>query len=138
MNEVFADSHYFIALLNRRDRFHAAALVESQRMQKRIITTLWVLVEVAVALCQPAMRGMAEQFVRFTLHNTAVSVLRDTETYFVQGLDLYGQRNDKGWSLTDCISFIVMQERGIQHALTGDHHFAQAGFTPLLSPAAQA
>ena len=34
--------------------------------------------------------------------------------------------------LTDCISFVVMQERGIAEALTGDHHFEQAGFAALL------
>jgi uncharacterized protein len=40
------------------------------------------------------------------------------------------------WSLTDCISFEVMRARGISDALTGDHHFAQAGFRVLLPPAA--
>jgi predicted nucleic acid-binding protein len=132
MNEVFADSHYFIALLNQRDRFHATAVAESLRQTKRIVTTLWVLAEVADALCKPAMRSIAEQFLRFTFQNTAILIVRESETWFSRGLDLYGQRLDKSWSLTDCISFVVMQERGIQDALTGDHHFAQAGFNLLL------
>jgi uncharacterized protein len=45
---------------------------------------------------------------------------------------LYGRRPDKAWSLTDCISFEVMTERGITEALTSDHHFMQAGFQALL------
>jgi hypothetical protein len=49
-----------------------------------------------------------------------------------RGLDLYRSRPDKDWPLTDCISFVVMAQRGITEALTGDHHFRQAGFTPLL------
>ena len=48
------------------------------------------------------------------------------------GLALYANRTDKDWSLTDCISFVVMNERGITDALTGDHHFEQAGFAALL------
>lgn len=47
---------------------------------------------------------------------------------FDRRFDLYSQRPDKGWSLTDCISFVVMIDRG----LTGDHHFEQAGFLALL------
>jgi uncharacterized protein len=49
-----------------------------------------------------------------------------------RGIELYAERPDKGWSLTDCISFVVMQDRGITDALTADHHFEQAGFTALL------
>ena len=47
-------------------------------------------------------------------------------------MDLYDSRNDKQWSLTDCISFVVMQDYEITDALTGDHHFEQAGFRALL------
>ena len=45
---------------------------------------------------------------------------------------MFAARPDKDWSLTDCISFVVMQERNIQDALTADHHFEQAGFVALL------
>jgi hypothetical protein len=51
---------------------------------------------------------------------------------FEAGTDLYSRRSDKEWSLTDCISFVVMQEQGIGEALTGDRHFEQAGFRALL------
>jgi predicted nucleic acid-binding protein len=48
------------------------------------------------------------------------------------GIELYRARADKDWSLTDCISFVVMEERGIADALTGDRHFEQAGFQAML------
>lgn len=51
---------------------------------------------------------------------------------YQEGITLYQQRPDKKWSLTDCISFIVMRREGITEALTGDHHFEQAGFTAVL------
>jgi hypothetical protein len=47
-------------------------------------------------------------------------------------VDFFEQRQDKDWSLTDCLSFVVMQDEGITRALTGDRHFEQAGFIVLL------
>jgi len=50
-----------------------------------------------------------------------------------RGLDLFAGRHDKNWSLTDCISFVVMQDEDLTEALTGDSHFEQAGFKALLA-----
>ena len=50
----------------------------------------------------------------------------------MRGVALYAERPDKDWSLTDCISFVVMRTMDITEALTGDRHFEQAGFTALL------
>lgn len=33
--------------------------------------------------------------------------------------------------MTDCLSFVIMQDRGIIEALTTDEHFQQAGFRAL-------
>jgi uncharacterized protein len=133
MNEVFADSFYFIALLNPRDRFHATTLAASQDRSRRLVTTHWVLMEVADALCAPAMRGISERFVRGMLVSTEFLVIWELTPWLNLGLDLFSQRPDKSWSLTDCTSFAVMEARGIRHALTGDHHFVQAGFVAMLS-----
>ena len=51
---------------------------------------------------------------------------------FEQGVELFAHRPDKQWSLTDCISFVVMQDRGLTEALTANHHFEQAGFVAML------
>ena len=63
--------------------------------------------------------------------SSAVVVPAETDL-FRRGLDLYHNRPDKEWSLTDSISFVVMKDRGLTEALTGDHHFEQAGFVALL------
>ena len=133
MNEVFADASYYIALLNPRDQLHRAAFDSSAPRRARVVTTHWVLMEVADALCAPAIRAHTLRFVRGTLADPDIILISDLQ-WFHQGLELYGKRLDKTWSLTDCISFGVMESRGIREALNGDHHFAQAGFVPLLSP----
>jgi predicted nucleic acid-binding protein len=97
-----------------------------------LLTTSLVLVEVASAFSAPARRGLAielEERYRGTRIGELVWI---DEDLYRRGWDLYRERPDKGWSLVDCTSFVVMQERGIAEALTSDHHFEQAGFTKLL------
>ncbi len=62
----------------------------------------------------------------------ATMIVPTTDQLWQEGIDLYQRSSDKEWSLTDCISFVVMQREGITEALTGDKHFEQAGFTALL------
>jgi uncharacterized protein len=134
MKEVFADSFYFIALLNRHDQHHVRAAEIAGNLQFRLVTTHWVLVEVADAFSAPTPRQRAARFVEEALAGTMAIVVSDPVAWLEQGLKLYSARPDKDWSLTDCISFSVMQARGIREALTGDQDFAQAGFIPLLAP----
>jgi hypothetical protein len=133
MKVVFADSFYFIALLNENDRHHVWAVESARDLNFRFITTHWILAEVADALCSPAVRPRVHRFVEGLAANPAVEVVADPLTWFHTGLSLFARRADKPWSLTDCISFAVMEARGIREALTGDHHFTQAGFVVLLS-----
>jgi predicted nucleic acid-binding protein len=132
MNEVFADTFYFLALLNRHDEHHAEAVRAAGDLQSRLVTTHWILAEVADALSEPRLRVRVAHFIRGTLENQAIVVVSDPLSWFESGLLLYQQRADKSWSLTDCISFAVMEARGIRQALTADHHFTQAGFVALL------
>lgn len=132
MTEVFADAFYYIALLNPSDQFHSAAVVATQTLQYPLVTTTWVLLEVADALSAPGIRQQTSRFLKQVDRDPNIRIIAADETWFARGLRLYDSRADKSWSLTDCISFEVMGERGITDALTGDHHFVQAGFRPLL------
>jgi predicted nucleic acid-binding protein len=87
---------------------------------------------VSDALSGPANRGACVEMIDDLMHSSRIEVLSATRTSFELGWELFGQRPDKDWSLTDCISFVVMRERGVFEALTGDHHFEQAGFRALL------
>ncbi len=135
MTEVFADSFYYIALLNPADQFHAMAVEATKTLVQRCATTGWVLMEVADALSAPAVRQRTYQFLQHITVDPNTTIIANFDPWLPRGLKLYGERHDKSWSLTDCISFEVMSERGISDALTGDQHFVQAGFRTLLIPA---
>jgi uncharacterized protein len=132
MNAVFADAFYFIALLNPADHHHVAAVAASEALKNSLVTTWWVLVEVADALSGPAARSRAGTLLRNIEADPQILVAPLENDTLARGLDLFERRADKFWSLTDCISFVVMTERGLTDALTGDHHFEQAGFRALL------
>lgn len=126
------DSFYFFAILNPRDAAHARAVEFSGCFTGPMVTTSWVLTEVADGLARSANRHVFRRLLSGLRASPANHVIPASDDLFEKGVTLYDARPDKQWSLTDCISFVVMGERAIREALTGDHHYEQAGFTALL------
>ena len=133
MSLVFADTFYFLALVNRRDVSHARAVELGARPDLRLVTTTWVLTEVIDALSTPMHRTVAVALVRKLQNDRQVTIVSATQDWFDRGLELFEARADKAWTLTDCVSFTVMQSLGLTEALTADRHFEQAGFKALLT-----
>ena len=132
MKKIFADAFFFLALMNKRDAAHQKSIELVDSIPGPIISTQWVLVEVADAFCQPRDRELFAGLMQLIENDARIQVISASKQLF-QRAELYLGRNDKSWSLTDCISFVVMDRFGIKEAITGDHHFAQAGFTILLA-----
>lgn len=132
MNLVFADAFYFVARLNRRDQHHERVLKFSKDFRARILTSDWVLMEVADALAESECRGRVRDFILHVRQSTACEIVPASRELLDRALDLYHQHADKEWTLTDCVSFVIMRERKVTDALTGDKHLEQAGFTALL------
>ncbi|MGH9937408.1 MAG: type II toxin-antitoxin system VapC family toxin [Blastocatellia bacterium] len=135
MKKVFVDTAAWIALINEDDDLHTKALeiLEHLRQQKtRLLTTEFVLLEVADAFCSPQFRGKAIAYLnglRQMKHLRIVSVSQDLLN---DAWALFCQRLDKGWGLTDCTSFVTMTQEQIVEAFTSDHHFEQSGFVKLM------
>jgi len=132
MSLVFADTFYFLGLLNRTDAAHERCVRYSQTHRVELLTTEWVLVELADAQCRPAERERTARFIQQLFQNPLVHIVPCSPDLLQRGLALYGSRQDKNWSLTDCLSFVVMGDRELREALTGDADFEQAGFHALL------
>jgi hypothetical protein len=98
-----------------------------------VVTTQWVLTEVADALAGPRSRhDVRPAFDEFET-DEGTRMIEVSPMHYAEGSARYDSRADKEWSLTDCISFVVMEQEGLREALTGDRHFAQAGFVPLFA-----
>ena len=127
MTEVFVDTFYFIAMLGpdgeERRRAQRVGAVQAGKM----VTTAWVLTEVASFLRRPHERQACVDLLDTIATSEDVERIPADARLWTRGVELYGDRLDKEWSLTDCISFVVMAGRGISDALTADHHFEQAG-----------
>lgn len=133
MRTVFADAFYLLAVFNERDHAHDRAVgLASSLRGVRLLTTTWVVMEFADAVCLRRSRSAGAAFIRHLREQPDLEIIPCDAELFEAGLRLYESRSDKDWSLTDCISFIVMERESVAEALTGDHHFTQAGFRALL------
>ena len=135
MSEVFADAGYWIAIQNADDELHEVAQKAIDKLaQSRIVTTQMALVEFLNHMSRLGQyrRTIAVNTVRGLNNNPSVDVVQQTEEQYDAAVERYASRPDQRWSVTDCASFLLMEQRGITEALAYDRDFEQAGFTALL------
>lgn len=130
MTPVFADTFFFLALLNSRDRAHQKARA-ANLTSRSVVTSGWILIELADHLCDEANRHLFGQVLDAIASDRRYEIMAAEQGTLDEATKLYRQRPDKDWSLTDCTLFVLMRQRHITEALTADRHFEQAGFRPL-------
>lgn len=134
-SKVFVDTAAWLALFNLRDSSRAAALEVMKRLRRqkrKLVTSEFVLIELADGLSKPPFRTGAIGYIDGIRQAKDVEVIHLSRELLQNGWNLYCRRPDKAWGLTDCTSFVVMEQEQISEAFTSDHHFEQAGFTKLL------
>jgi uncharacterized protein len=133
MQRIFADTSYWMALVNPRDQLHQKAVSVSRQLSSgSLLTTEMVFVEVLNSFSDSLYREAVGRMVTRLRQDQNLTIVRQTPAQFENALQRYQQSADKSWSLTDCASFEVMEAENIEAALTHDRHFAQAGFETLL------
>ncbi len=136
MSRVFADTFYWLAVSSPTDQWREAVRNAVETLDDlNIVTTDEVLTEFLAGMAGRGdyQRALAIRMVRSILADEEVTVLPQTHQMFLEGLDLYERRVDKGYSLTDCISMNACRREAITEVLTSDHHFTQEGFVILIS-----
>jgi uncharacterized protein len=133
MRRVFADTFYYLALLNPGDEAHDRVSEFTSDYNGTMVTTDWVLTELADGLAGGGTRKAVIEFIEGIRGESSVRIVPATRKMLNRGWEVYKGRMDKEWSLTDCISLVVMRELRLIEVLTGDRHFEQMGFKALLS-----
>jgi len=132
---IFLDTAYVNALINTRDQWHERAVRWERKLaveRRKLLTTEFILIEIGDGLATVKYRAEAADTISRLNSSSFVEVIPATSQLFNEGFDLYRQRQDKAWGITDCLSFVVMQAHQLSEALTTDDDFIQAGFRALM------
>lgn len=122
-NNVFLDTAYAVALASTTDAYHHQALALADELEANgihLVTTWGVLLEIGNALSKVQHRLAALQLISSLQRDASVEIVPLSGPLLQRAITLYAERLDKEWGLTDCISFVVMEARGIRDALTAD------------------
>ncbi len=129
---IFLDTGYLLAMVDPRDELHARALAWTRVLRDSMLVSEIVLWECGNHLSAPAERPKFHALIERLRANPRCRIVPASAELFTAALEFHRRHADKAWSLTDCLSFHLMQEAGITRALAHDRHFEQAGFEPLL------
>jgi uncharacterized protein len=135
MNPVFVDTGYLLALEIANDQHHQAAVQHWQWIVTTLpplVTTSYVFDEVVTFFNSRGHHAKAVQIGNDLLRSASLQLIHVDERLFYEGWTYLQQHQDKDYSFTDCISFVVMQRLSISTAFAFDRHFAQVGFTKVL------
>ena len=135
MEKIFADSCYWIGLFDPKDQLHARAVEARDGFKEcQLVTTEEVLTEFLthMSASDRSTRTSAVSFLLDVKNTDNVQIIPQSHESFEQGIRLFAARDDKEYSLQDCISMNAMESLAITRALTNDHHFEQEGFVILL------
>jgi uncharacterized protein len=135
-NEVFLDSNFAIAVAMPSDQLHAKAAPLARQLltddKVHVVTTHAVIFEIGNALSKLRFRPAAVDLFMKLSADPLVETVSLTDELYAATLQLFQERFDKEWGLTDCLSFVIMRQLGLTDALTSDQHFEQAGYRALL------
>jgi len=130
MKAVFLDTGYVLALELSNDQNHRAALKHWRSLLKTLpplVTTSYVFDEVVTYFNSRGYHAKAVEVGNRLLNSPSTRFVHVDEGLFMEGWRYFQKHKDKGYSLTDCISFLVMKSLGIETAFAFDQHFVQAG-----------
>jgi predicted nucleic acid-binding protein len=132
---VYVDTAALIALVHKRDSLHertVAVYKELLERNTRFVTTNAVLLEIGNAFSKSSHKPLAISLFHLVNNSESWEVIPADGKWLSGGMKLFQERQDKDWSLTDCIGIAVAETFAVKSVFTSDRHFKQAGFKILL------
>src|SRR5688572_29930551 len=104
-NKIFVDTSFVIALVNRNDQYHEAAMRLSHNLESAsLITSSGVLLEIGNGLAK-RYRNSAIEIIDLFLSADNTKIIEIDQKLFAAGLENYKRYTDKNCGLVDCLSF---------------------------------
>ena len=131
MPPTFLDSGYLVSLVLERDQYHADAVRHWKSVSQDrpdLVTTSLVLTEAVTFINARGYHSEAVSIGNMILGSPLIHYIHVDEPLLMEGWDYFKRHSDKRYSLTDCVSFVVMEKYGIYTAYAFDRDFIQAGF----------
>ena len=132
---VLFDTSFIVALENRDDPSHERARNLDRELLAGDATLLlhWgILLEIGDGYARLGRRPKGIELLKRFHQEQGYQIVSITDALLAAAIALYSERIDKDWGMTDCLSFVIMQQQGVTEPLTADRHFVQAGFEALL------
>ncbi|MDD5260469.1 MAG: PIN domain-containing protein [Methylacidiphilales bacterium] len=130
---IFVDTHGFYVWADTADPMHERAASLLRPIQRRFITTEWILIETVNLFVARRKAHWAAELLDFVAHTSALQIVPAASEQFQSACRLWEAYRDHAFPLTDCTSFVVMREFRLKDALTADGHFRVMGFNPMLA-----
>ncbi len=130
MRQFFLDTGFIIALEDKNDQYHPQARKFWKNLDRtsQIVTSSFILDEVTTAFNRRNLHSKAVEIGEKLLYSSDISFYQVGENLLFDSWDYFKKHDDKAYSLTDCVSFVLMKQLKIDRALALDKHFEQAGF----------
>lgn len=136
MTRVFLDTGYLIALESVNDQYHSKTIKHWQQFiqaEHLLVTSTFVFDEITTFFNNRNHHSKAVEIGENLITNPSIEIIHVDENIFNEGWKYFQIHQDKKYSFTDCISFILMKKNELKYSLTFDQHFEQAGFLILPS-----
>jgi predicted nucleic acid-binding protein len=127
---IFVDTSGWFTAASRRDHDHAAVKQYLKESTRPLLTTDYVVDEVATLFLSRLGHASAVRFLNSLQASPRIELVYLKRQSIEAAMRLFRERPDKGWSLMDCTSFVIMKELGLDTALALDEHFRQRGLSP--------
>lgn len=129
---MLLDTSGLLALIDVREPLHQKAC-DKYRIATKRVTHGFVLAElVALTNARGVPPGLVLQFLMNLLANPDIETIWPDESVASQAFTLLMERQGRGYSLCDAVSFVLMRANDLREALSTDQHFADEGFQRLL------
>lgn len=135
MKRTFIDTSALVALFDQRDKHHKEAKEALSLVQKKKIRLLisdYIFDESITTVLSHAGHEVAEKVGEFILSSNILEFISLNLADKMNAWEYFKKHSDKGYSYTDCTSFILMKEKKINCYFAFGDHFHKAGFSNFL------